>query len=56
MGIDAGQTDPGYWVVKKLQAAGFVWDVGLPRILQERDDLDVLPVQLTESQAHRGGN
>ncbi len=39
MGIEPGQSDPGYWVITQLQRLGLVWDVGLPRAPSERRDL-----------------
>jgi stearoyl-CoA desaturase (delta-9 desaturase) len=39
MGVEANQTDPGYWVISKLQEIGLVWNVRLPRDLSSREDL-----------------
>lgn len=42
MGIEAGQADPGYWILKKLEAMGLAWDIGRPRKASERDDLGAM--------------
>jgi len=39
MGIEANQSDPGYWVLTKLRALGLVWNIGLPRDIAQRQDL-----------------
>lgn len=40
MGIEPGQFDPGYWLLQKLEERGIVWDIGMPRGISEREDLD----------------
>lgn len=39
MGIEANQTDPGYWVLTKLRSLGLVSNLGSPREFSDRDDL-----------------
>lgn len=39
MGIEAGQTDPGFWVLGRLEAMGLAWNVGRPRHEDKREDL-----------------
>jgi len=39
MGLQPDQTDPGYWVISKMQSAGLVWNVGLPRDATAQEDL-----------------
>ena len=39
IGLYAGETDPGWWVVRVLQRSGLIWRVGLPREVNEQDDL-----------------
>ena len=41
IGLEQGQTDPGWWVIAALEKAGLVYDVSLPRGEAERDDLQV---------------
>ena len=43
MGIELGQTDPGFWVVRGLEAMGLAWNVGRPRHEDKREDLRVAP-------------
>lgn len=40
MGLEPGQTDPGYWVLRKLEQYSLVWDIGEPRGEQEQEDLE----------------
>jgi fatty-acid desaturase len=42
MGLLPGQTDPGYWVIRQLEALGLVWNVGQPRDAAEQDDLELI--------------
>jgi stearoyl-CoA desaturase (delta-9 desaturase) len=39
MGVESGQPDPGYWVISRLESAGLVWSVRLPRDSSSREDL-----------------
>jgi len=39
MGIDANQTDPGFWVIARLRDFGIAWNVGVPRDPSRREDL-----------------
>ena len=39
MGIESGQTDPGYSVISWLEKLGLAWNVGMPRGEAQRDDL-----------------
>ena len=39
MGLEPGQTDPGYWVVERLRDIGLAWDLGQPRGTAAREDL-----------------
>lgn len=38
-----GQFDPGWWLIRQLQGLGLVWDVGLPRSPELREDLEESP-------------
>lgn len=40
MGIETGQTDPGYRVVQMMARAGLAWNLGEPRAIAKRDDLE----------------
>ena len=39
IGLEPGQTDPGWWVIRGLDALGLVQRIGLPRPSAEREDL-----------------
>jgi stearoyl-CoA desaturase (delta-9 desaturase) len=39
IGLEPGQTDPGWWVIRGLERLGWVYDVGAPRPQPARDDL-----------------
>jgi fatty-acid desaturase len=39
IGLEAGQTDPGWWVVRLLETSGLARNVGRPRPVHLRDDL-----------------
>ena len=39
IGLEPGQTDPGWWVIRGLERLGWVYAVSLPREAAERDDL-----------------
>ncbi len=39
IGLYQGQSDPGYWFVRRLEALGLAWDVCLPQDLPHRPNL-----------------
>lgn len=39
IGLELGQTDPAWWVIKQFERIGWVWNVGVPRPEAEREDL-----------------
>ncbi len=39
IGLEPGQTDPGWWVIRAFERAGLVYSVGIPRPVAARDDL-----------------
>ena len=39
LGLEPGQWDPGWWVLKLLQRLGLAWDLVLPEDLPERSEL-----------------
>lgn len=39
IGLERGQTDPGWWVIRGLEQLGWVYSVGTPRPQAARDDL-----------------
>lgn len=39
IGLDEGQSDPGWWVISALQKLGLIFDVSLPRGSHARSDL-----------------
>ncbi len=39
IGLDPGQTDPGWWVIRGLERLGLAFDVGTPRSVALREDL-----------------
>ncbi|MEO0975004.1 MAG: fatty acid desaturase, partial [Pseudomonadota bacterium] len=39
IGLEPGEVDPGWWVIRMLERWGLVWRVGLPRGRGERADL-----------------
>ncbi len=43
IGLDAGQTDPGWWLIAGLERLGLAHDVGRPRPFREREDLVEAP-------------
>ena len=55
MGLDANQTDPGYWVIAKLRDWGLVWNVGLPRESSLRGDLRPTSVGTEPGTVQRDG-
>lgn len=42
IGLDAGQVDPAWWVIRILEKFNLVWNVGLPR--KDREDLVEKPI------------
>lgn len=40
MGLKTYQVDPGFWLLEKMQRLGLVWNLGLPREMSDRDDLE----------------
>ena len=43
LGINPGQTDPGWWVLQLLSALGLAWNIQLPENLTPRREL--VPIQ-----------
>ena len=43
LGVEAGQHDPGWWVLVAMSRFGLVWDLREPRHLEEREGLRRLP-------------
>ncbi len=39
LGLNPGQADPGWWVLRGLQATGLAWNLTLPEMLPRRDEL-----------------
>ena len=39
LGIEQGQMDPGWWVIKLLEKMGFIWNIKLPEDLPIRPEL-----------------
>lgn len=39
LGLEAGQIDPGYWLISGLERMGWAWDVQLPESLPHREGL-----------------
>jgi stearoyl-CoA desaturase (delta-9 desaturase) len=39
LGVEAGQTDPGFWLIKGMERAGLAWDIQLPGTQPDRDGL-----------------
>jgi fatty-acid desaturase len=39
IGLEPGQTDPGWWLIRTLQRLGLAFEVGVPRADASRDDL-----------------
>jgi hypothetical protein len=39
IGLERGQVDPGWWVVRTLERLGLAWNVGHPRPPGSREDL-----------------
>ena len=45
IGIEAGQTDPGWWLIRLMAKCGLAHDVGVPRDAANREDLRLLAGQ-----------
>lgn len=43
LGLEKGQVDPGWWVLRFLERAGLVWNIKLPADLPSRPELQRLP-------------
>jgi stearoyl-CoA desaturase (delta-9 desaturase) len=52
MGLESGQTDPGYWVISKLRDFGLAWNIGAPRPKSEREDLAEIDAHESWVRAH----
>lgn len=39
IGLERGQMDPGWWVIRAFEKLGWVWNVGVPRGESQREDL-----------------
>jgi stearoyl-CoA desaturase (delta-9 desaturase) len=39
LGLKAGETDPGWWVLQALERVGLVWNVKTPAMLPHRPNL-----------------
>jgi stearoyl-CoA desaturase (delta-9 desaturase) len=55
MGIEPSQPDPGYWVISRLESAGLVWNVSLPRDPLSREDLRRVVVKTSIDRGNRDG-
>jgi len=42
LGVNKGQSDPGWWVILGLQRLGLIWDVKLPENLKEREEVHLI--------------
>lgn len=42
IGLEPGQTDPGWWFISKLELLGLAFDVSQPRPVNKRTDLSVM--------------
>lgn len=49
IGLGPGETDPGWIVLRRLEALGLVWNLGLPRTQSKREDLS----RITDSSISR---
>ncbi len=49
LGIQKGQLDPGWWVLKLLRRIGLVWSIRLPSDLPKRDELILVTKRQAES-------
>lgn len=55
MGIEPGQTDPGYWVLLQLEKLGLAWNLGAAREPAEREDLRELAPGATQWHERQAG-
>lgn len=46
IGIEKGQADPGWWLIKLMQKLGLAYNIGFPRPTQERTDLSTTNVKI----------
>jgi fatty-acid desaturase len=49
IGLEPGQTDPGWWLISLMAKAGLAHDVGTPRAGDSREDLLLAPEALAPS-------
>jgi len=58
LGVERGQVDPGFWLIRSLEAVGLTWDVKGPAAEPERDGLTRVPLEdlpeMTERDVLRG--
>ncbi len=40
LGVERGQSDPGWWLLQILQKAGIVWNIKIPEELEPREGLE----------------
>ncbi|OAN70355.1 fatty acid desaturase [Jannaschia sp. EhC01] len=52
LGLEGGQSDPGFWLIKVLEAIGLAWDVKGPASEPARDGLARVPVDASNHHAH----
>jgi fatty-acid desaturase len=45
LGLNAGEWDPGWWVLSGLSRVGLVWNLRLPEHLASRPELRELPAR-----------
>jgi fatty-acid desaturase len=54
LGLEKGQVDPGWWVLRTLQSVGLVWNIRLPEHLPYRPELHAVNIGVNHSlQARR---
>lgn len=53
IGIYKGQSDPGYWLLKALEALGLVWNIRLPQDLPHRPQLHWVSPDTPEAKPDR---
>lgn len=41
IGLEAGQLDPAWWVIRRLEKWGWAYDVGRPRHISQQEDLSL---------------
>jgi stearoyl-CoA desaturase (delta-9 desaturase) len=52
IGIEPGQSDPGWWVLKQFERCGWVWNLGEPRAECQREDLLYVGTRPEMASAH----